>query len=311
MANILRTLLLYASKSKHLQNIATNMPVAKSVSHRFVAGETLEDAVAAVKALNDAGILATIDHLGESVESIEAAKGAADECLAILDAIDEHKLDATLSLKLTQFGLDIDEKECEKMVAGIAERAARYGTRICIDMEGSDHTQRTVDMYFRLRKGHPNVGVVIQTYLYRSEKDVRDLIKTGVDLRLCKGAYKEPADIAFPEKAQVDNNFMKLLDILFSDKARSYKAYPCVATHDEKLIDYTKQIVKEHGISPDKFEFQMLYGIRTELQHSLVSEGYQMRAYVPYGSDWYPYFVRRLAERPANMWFFVKNLFKK
>lgn len=311
MASILRTLLLSASKSKRLQNIATNWPLARELSHRFVAGETLDDAVVAVRALNRKGITVSLDHLGESVETIGAAKSAAGACLAILDAIDRHRLEATLSLKLTQLGLGIDEKECERMVAKIARRAAGYGTRICIDMEGGDYTQRTIDLYLRVAKSHKNVGIVVQSYLYRSEQDMRKLIKTGAELRLCKGAYKEPADIAFPDKKDVDRNYMKLLDILFSAEARSHKAYPCVATHDKRLIDYTKNLVKERGIPPKDFEFQMLHGIRTDLQHSLVRQGYRMRVYVPYGTEWYPYFVRRLAERPANLWFFTKNLFRK
>lgn len=311
MVSILRALLLSASKSKRLQDIATNWPLAREMSHRFVAGETLDDAVAVVRALNRKGITVSLDHLGESVETIGAAKSAAGACLAILDAIDRHKLEATLSLKLTQLGLDIDEKECERMVVRIAGRAASYGTRICIDMEGSDYTQRTIDFYLRLARSHKNIGIVIQSYLYRSEKDVRELIKSGADLRLCKGAYKEPADIAFPEKKRVDENYTRLLDILFSDEARSHKAYPCVATHDKRLIDYTKKLVKERGVSPKDFEFQMLHGIRTDLQRLLVREGYRMRVYVPYGTEWYPYFVRRLAERPANLWFFAKNLVRK
>ena len=308
---MLRPLLLWASGSRRLQALAMDWSLARRVSNRFVAGKTITDVVAAIQKLNEAGIVASIDHLGENVDTVEGAKSAADACLMILDTINEYKLDANLSLKLTQLGLDVDENLCMESITKIAKRAAKYNNTIRIDMEGSGYTQRTLEVYYHLHKKHPNIGVVIQSYLYRSEKDVKKLVKLGGNVRLCKGAYKEPTEVAFPKKADVDSNFISLAEILFSETSLKKGTYPCIATHDEKIIKAIMAEVKKKKVPLKAFEFQMLYGIRPELQRSLASEGYRMRVYVPYGEQWYPYFVRRLAERPANIWFFVKNLFRK
>ncbi len=311
MEDLLRSLLLYASKSKALQNIATNWPLVKNVSKRFVAGSTLDEAASAVQALNDEGIIASLDHLGESVETVEEAQEAADACLEILDTINEYDLDANLSLKLTQLGFDVDEQFCEERVREIVGRAESYGNTVRIDMEGSEHTQRTLDLYYRLREDFHNVGVVIQTMLYRSIEDIEQLIDVGVNVRLCKGAYKEAEDIAYPEKADVDQAFRDIEDLLFDKYAMERGVRPCIATHDENIVSYTCMLAEDNKVPKENFEFQMLYGIRNDLQRELKDQGYTVRTYVPYGEHWYPYFVRRLAERPANLWFFVKNLFKK
>ena len=308
---MLRRLLLAASDSKVLRHISMKWSIARPFSRRFVAGETIEDALSVASHLNEKGLMVSLDHLGESVQSKEEAEAAADACLEMLDAIKEQDLVANISIKLTQLGLDIDKRLAERLVKKIAKRAAKHKNTVRIDMEGSAYTQRTLDLYQRIHTKHPNIGVVIQSYLMRSEQDVRDLVPLGASIRLCKGAYDEPKEIAFEDKRMSDHNFIFLAGILFSENALKKGVYPCIATHDEKIIDVVKQEVKQQKVSSKKFEFQMLYGIRPALQRSLVEEGFRVRVYVPYGTQWYPYFIRRLAERPANLFFLFKNLFRQ
>jgi len=302
---MLRSLLLKLSESPGMARWVTSNAVSRRMARRFVAGETLDEAVAAARASNQAGMLASLDFLGENVASEADARRARDLYLAKFDRIAQERLDANISLKLTQLGMDLGETFCQGMLEPIVERAASYGNFVRVDMEGSAYTQRTIDLVRRVRGKYAAVGTVIQSYLYRSEQDVRDLLAAGCRIRLCKGAYKEPAEIAFPQKADVDANFVKLMRILLPSGI-----YHGIATHDPRLIETTMDFASKNGIGKDQFEFQMLYGIRTDLQQELVRAGYGMRIYIPYGSDWFPYFMRRLAERPANVAFILRNLFR-
>lgn len=270
---------------------------------RFVAGEELDDAVATVQRLNAAGLLATLDFLGESVRDRAEACAAAEESVRILEAIDAHRLKANLSLKLTQLGLGVDRALCLTLLTQVVERAAALGSFVRIDMESSAITQVTIDLFRTVYAQYPaHVGLVIQAYLYRSEQDVKELGASGANLRLVKGAYHEPPDVAFPAKADVDANFRTLTALHME-----HGHYTAVATHDEDVIAFTREKVRELGLGTDQYEFQMLYGIRSDLQRALAEAGHRVRVYVPYGRDWYAYFVRRLAERPANLWFVLKN----
>jgi len=279
--------------------------LSRSVAHRWVAGETLEDAIAAARTLNASGFPVSLDLLGENVLDKDGAIRAADTYVAMFDRIAAEKLNGNISLKLTQLGLDLDPALCESLVARIADSAARHRNFLRIDMEGSPYTQRTVDLCKRVRARTDSVGTVIQSYLRRSEQDVRGLIAVGCRIRLVKGAYKEPPETAFPAKADVDANFVSLMKILLPSGI-----YHGIATHDPRMIDATKDFASSNGIGKEQFEFQMLYGIRTDLQRQLLGEGYRLRVYIPFGTDWYPYFMRRLAERPANLTFFLRNLFR-
>jgi proline dehydrogenase len=272
---------------------------------RFVAGETIEKAINAVKELNTSGKVVTLDHLGEFVFTEEEANESASMCIQTLDAIAQSGVQSNLSLKMTSLGLDISKELCLKNMRRILDRAKMYDNFVRIDMEDYDHCQISLDIYRELRQEYDNVGIVIQAYLYRTEQDMQDLNKDQANLRLVKGAYKESETVAFPEKKDVDENYKKIIKTHLLNGH-----YTAVASHDEQMIDYTKSIVEEHSIPKDQFEFQMLYGICVELQDKLVEEGYKVRVYVPYGIDWFGYFMRRLAERPANVWFVLKNLFK-
>ncbi len=273
---------------------------------RFVAGETLEQAMRTVRRLNAEGLMATLDHLGEFTRSEAEAARAAAACRRTLEAIAESGANANLSLKLTSLGLDLDEGLCLRNVREILDAARGYGNFVRIDMEDSARCQATLDLYRKLRAdGYDNVGVVIQAYLYRSERDVEDLSGLGANLRLVKGAYKEPADVAYPEKRQVDRQFRVLIR-----KQLLGGNYAAIATHDEAVVEETKAFIRERGIAREAFEFQMLYGIGEGLQRRLVREGYRVRVYVPFGVDWFGYFMRRLAERPANVRFVLRNLLR-
>ncbi|MFZ1975200.1 MAG: proline dehydrogenase family protein [Candidatus Acidiferrales bacterium] len=276
---------------------------SRRVARRFVAGETLDDAVAAAREVNRRLQLASLDLLGENVSDEAGARRAADGYLAIFDRIAAEHLDANVSLKLTQLGLDLNEDLCLELLEKIVAHATSQGNFVRIDMEGSAYTQRTVDIAKRVRSKYSGVGTVMQAYLYRTEQDVRDLLAAGCRLRLCKGAYKEPPEVAFPKKSDVDANYVKLMKMMLPSGI-----YHGIATHDPAMIQATKDFVREQNIRRDQFEFQMLYGIRTDLQEKLVREGYRVRVYIPYGVDWFPYFMRRLAERPANVTFFLRNL---
>jgi proline dehydrogenase len=302
---MLRGSLLYLSEQPALKRIFSG-PLARPLVRRFVAGETLGDAMAAVRRLNDAGLTATLDYLGESVASAAEAGQAALQYVAILHAIERRGARSNASLKLTQMGLDVDRALCVRNLERVVAQAVQFGNFIRIDMEGSDYTQVTLDVFKDLFARHKNVGVVIQSYLYRSEADVRELSALGARVRLCKGAYSEPPSVAFPDKADTDANFVKLMQLLLSEGT-----YPGIATHDERMIDATREFAAREGIPPDRFEFQMLYGVRRDLQDQLVRDGYRMRVYVPYGSEWYPYMVRRLAERPSNMLFVLRGVLRE
>lgn len=307
---ILRDTFLALSTNPIAHKAVVGFPLSRRVTRRFVAGETLDDAVRAVKKLNSEGLLATLDHLGESVVNADDARRAKDDYLVALDAIQQNNLQSHVSVKLTHMGLDIDPALCLDNMRQIVAKAHAIGTNARIDMEDSAHTQSTLNIFKTLREEFDNVGVVIQAYLFRSEADMRELYAMGARVRLCKGAYKEPPTIAFPDKKDTDANFLKLAEIFLGGDGNYTGAHLALATHDAKIIAWAKQYIKEHHVPYDRFEFQMLYGIRTDLQKQLAKEGYTMRVYVPYGSQWYPYFMRRLAERPANVIFLVSNLFK-
>ena len=299
----MRNLLLRLSESKRLAPWMMRNRASRGVARRFVAGESLEDAVAAVRVLNRSGYLASLDLLGENVADEAGARRAAGGYLAIFDCISREQLDANVSLKLTQLGLDLSETLCEELLEKIVAHAADLRNFVRVDMEGSAYTQRTLDIVKRARARYPSVGTVVQAYLYRTEQDVRALLDAGCRMRLCKGAYMEPPEIAFPRKADVDANYIKLMKVLLASGI-----YHGIATHDPNMIQATKNFARQQKIAPDQFEFQMLYGIRTDLQRQLIREGYRLRIYIPFGSDWFPYFMRRLAERPANLVFFLRNL---
>jgi proline dehydrogenase len=280
-------------------------PAVRPMTRRFVAGNTLEEEVAVCKKLNGEGTLASMDYLGENVTNLEEARVSRDNYLSSLDAIEREKLQASVSIKLTQFGLDFSVDDCLTNVRPLVERAARLGTRVEIDMESSEYTDRTLQIVEQLHKEFGCVRAVIQAYLHRSEDDIARLNAACIPVRLCKGAYREPDSIAFPEKAEVDRHYIRLTHRLLDGGP-----YPAIASHDPRMIRAAIQYAKDKGIAKDAFEFQMLYGIRRDLQKEVVSLGYRLRLYVPYGEAWYPYFMRRLAERPANAWFLIRNMLR-
>ena len=308
---MLRSLFLLLSASPQLKQWSSESRLAQMAARRFVAGDTIQDAIEAIRAANRQGMTATLDHLGENTESEAQALDATKEYITALEHIAQNGVDSSVSVKLTQLGLDLGTDFCRENVARVATKAQKVGTYVRIDMEGSDHTDRTLEVLFALRKDLNNVGIVIQAYLYRSEKDVERLIEAGVPVRLCKGAYKEPPSIAFPEKADVDRNRIDLMHTLLGKKALTNGAWLGMATHDEKMIAATKAYAAAHNIPKDAFEFQMLYGVRPGLQREIVAAGYNMRIYIPYGTEWYPYYLRRLGERPANIWFILSNLLRR
>jgi proline dehydrogenase len=279
--------------------------LAGRLAKRFVAGETLEQAIAVSRRLNQEKISVTIDCLGESVTSLEEAARACDVYQATLTALHESGVEGNVSLKLTQFGLDLSAEECRRNVDRLAASAAAYGLFVRVDMESSEYVDRTLRLVMDLDARYHAVGAVIQSYLYRSRKDVEALNERGIRVRLVKGAYLESPSVAFARKADADKNFIELMKLLL-DRG----AYPAIATHDEKIIAATRAYAAERNLSRDAFEFQMLYGIRRDLQRQLVADGFRLRLYVPFGQAWYPYYMRRIAERPANALFVLKNLFR-
>jgi proline dehydrogenase len=272
---------------------------------RFVAGETIKQSIDVVRKLNQSGRMVTLDHLGEFISSEEEAMESTEMCLRTLDAIAEAGVLSNLSLKMTSLGLDIDIDLCISNMRKILDRARQYGNFVRIDMENYAHCQISLDIYRVLRQTYDNVGIVIQAYLFRTEQDIQDLNGLKANLRLVKGAYKESPKVAFPDKKDVDENYKKIIKMHLLNGN-----YTAIASHDESMIAFAKQVVEGNGIPKDQYEFQMLYGICEDLQNRLVSEGYKVRVYVPYGIDWFGYFMRRLAERPANVWFVLKNMFK-
>ena len=303
---MMRALLLELSESKRMARWVTSNGITRRMSRRFVAGETLDEVFAAARACNQAGMSASLDHLGENVSTESEARHVRDSYLATFDRIAAEKLDANVSMKLTQLGLDLGDDFCRGLVESIVDRAASHGNFVRVDMEGSAYTERTLELVKRVRARSAAVGAVVQAYLYRTEQDVNHLLAAGCRLRLCKGAYKEPPSIAFPKEADVDANFVKVMQLLLPSGI-----YHGIATHDPRMIDATIGFAAKQGIGKDQFEFQMLYGIRTDLQRQLVRDGYRMRVYIPYGTEWFPYFMRRLAERPANLTFILRNVFRR
>lgn len=305
---MLRSALLYLSSQPRIFKFVRNNRIAKSFANRFVAGETLDTALAAVARLNGRGITASLDLLGESVHNETEARAAGDAYVAMLDRIKERQLNANVSVKLTAMGLDISEDLCVATMHRILQRAREYGSFVRIDMESSEYTQRTLDLFEqRLYPAYrDHVGIVVQSYLYRTFADVERAIQLKARVRLCKGAYKEPETVAYPAKKDVDSNYVRCMQELMLKGN-----YPGLATHDEAIITKAKRFAKEKNISRDRYEFQMLYGVRRDLQDRLVREGYRMRVYVPFGTQWYPYLMRRLAERPANVAFITGNVVKE
>ncbi|HJZ12009.1 MAG TPA: proline dehydrogenase family protein [Acidobacteriota bacterium] len=302
---MIKTALLYMSEQPKLQHLAMRMELSRRTARRFVAGETIQEAVEAISRLNDQGFSATIDYLGENVSSENDALRATNEYLQALDEIQKKSADSNVSLKLTQFGLSIHEEMTSANVERVVLRARDYNNFVRIDMEGSPYTDSTLRIFRSLRQKYENVGIVVQAYLYRTEKDIEDLLQLKSRIRLCKGAYKEPPTIAFKKKIDTDRNYIQLMKILLKSGI-----YHGIATHDPAMIQATKKFAKTERIANEQFEFQMLYGIRRDLQSQLIHEGYKLRVYVPYGEEWYSYLMRRMAERPANLFFVVRNLFR-
>jgi proline dehydrogenase len=305
---MLRSTLLFLSNQPRVFKFVRNNRLARAFARRFVAGETMDDAINAVRALNAKGITASLDELGESVHNEQEATATRDHYLAILDRIAADKLDANVSVKLTALGLDISEPLCVRLMRDLLERAKQHGSFVRIDMESSAYTNRTLRLFEKEFYPHyrDHVGVVLQSYLMRTASDVAKTIEWQCRVRLCKGAYKEPAAVAYPDKADVDANYATCAHELLQ-RGR----YPGIATHDPRLIADVKAFARNKGIAPDRFEFQMLYGVRRDLQEDIVREGWRMRVYVPFGTQWYPYLMRRLAERPANLAFVTGNLIRE
>ena len=307
---MLRALFISLSESRSLRGVAERSAFGQRLSSRFVAGTGVEDALRAAEAVNQAGLSVSVDNLGENVTNAEEARVSAQLYHQLLDEISKRKLNANVSLKLTHMGLDVDEKLARDLVTGLVAKAAALDppSFVRVDMEGSPYTQRTLDFVRELHRqpGHAgSVGAVIQSYMRRAEDDVQKLLAERIRIRLCKGAYKEPDEIAFQKKPEVDANYVKLMKILLKSGV-----YHGLATHDEKIINHAKVFATRENIPRDAFEFQMLYGIRRDLQRRLVREGWRMRVYIPFGTEWYPYFMRRLAERPANALFIARNFFR-
>lgn len=305
---MLRQTFLYLSNQPRIFNFVRHNGLAKKFASRFVAGETLDDALRAVRGLNQRGITASLDLLGESVRNEAEARAAGQEYLCILDRIHQEKLRSTVSVKLTAMGLDISEDLCVEVMHQILDRARDYHSFVRLDMEGSDYTERTLRLFEdRLYPAYPeNVGIVLQSYLFRTPADIDRAVELKCRVRLCKGAYQEPPTVAFPDKKDVDATYVRGMQTLMR-----HGNYPGLATHDEAIIAEAKRFATEEQIATDRFEFQMLYGVRRDLQERLVREGYNMRVYVPFGTQWYPYLMRRLAERPANVAFIAGNVMRE
>ena len=301
----LRRTILFLSRHKALRNWVETSPSALRLSSRFVAGRQLDDALDVCRRIRADGITATLDYLGENVKSLDEAAACRDMYLRMLHAMQTAGVEPNVSIKLTQFGLDLSESACGENVAALVKAAAAMGGFVRIDMEASQYTDRTLDLVTRLHREYPACGTVIQSYLRRSAQDIERLETERIRVRLVKGAYLEPPEIAFDAKAQVDRNYVELAQSLLTTGE-----YPAIATHDVRIIEAMENFVTSQSIPRDRFEFQMLYGIRRDLQRRLVREGYRLRLYIPFGEAWYPYFMRRLAERPANLLFFVRHLLR-
>lgn len=305
MEQLLRNFFLFLSKNKTLTKLAKKYGL-RFGARRFVAGETVEEAVRIIKELNERGLLVTVDYLGEFVDNEQEANEIANHVIKAIEAIGKEKLNAQVSLKMTSLGFDLSDQIIMNNMERILTAAENNQVFITIDMEDHTRCEKTLTIFKELKTKYENLGTVLQAYLYRTEKDIQELNELSPNLRLVKGAYKEPAEVAFPLKKDVDDNYKKIIRLHLENGN-----YTAIATHDDAMIEFTKEFVQEKGINNDQFEFQMLYGIRPERQLELVNEGYKMRVYVPFGTDWYGYFMRRLAERPANVAFVLKSMFKK
>jgi proline dehydrogenase len=294
------------SRQPQLRRWVETSPYARKFTSRFIAGLTLDDAVRVASDLRRIRTDASLDHLGENVKTLDEATAARDAHLEALNRIAAERLSATISMKVTSLGLDISEQACWQNTDALVRKAHEIGSRVEMDMEDSSYVDRNLAIIHSVHDRYRAVRAVIQAYLYRSEQDVEKLCERGVPVRLCKGAYQEPPSVAWPRKEDVDRNYIKLMRLLF-DRG----TYPAIATHDDRMIEETLDYVRRRNIPPESFEFQMLYGVRRMLQRSVVDQGYRLRLYVPYGAAWYPYFMRRLAERPANVWFIAKNVFRE
>ncbi len=320
---MLRAILIYLSKAEWARRIVTRWSIAWRVASRFIAGEKLEDAIQVIQSLNQKGINATLDHLGERTTSAEIARKATQDILDILDCIQSSGVRSNVSIKLTQIGIAVDEELCAENLERILQRAKETNNFIRLDIEDSPWVDKTLNLYRQMRdvRGFQNLGVAIQSYLYRSEADIRQLGQEGARVRLCKGAYKEPPEIAYPKKRDVNANYDHLAKLLMDSSMALGSPeisqdgitppIPALATHDARRIEAAVEYMGKIGLPVKAVEFQMLHGIRRDLQESLAQQGYPVRVYVPYGTEWYPYFVRRLAERPANLWFFISNFFRR
>ena len=302
---MLKESMLYLARQEGIREFVIQNPATRRVARRFVAGETLAEAMQVTQALNANRLSVSLDHLGENVSDADEAQTAADAYMTILDNIQAEGAEANISVKLTALGLDIDPDLCRDNLIRVLQRAQDYNIFVRVDMEGSDYTQRTLDLVEEFHATYANVGTVVQSCLYRTPRDVETLIRQGVRMRLVKGAYLEPDTIAFPRKSDVDDQYIQLMRALLERGV-----YPAIATHDERMIDEALRFTAEHGIPRARFEFQMLYGIRRDLQERLAGAGFNVRVYVPYGTQWYPYLTRRMAERPANLIFVVSNTFR-
>ena len=303
---MLRRTFITLSHSEAMRRFMIHFGPARRTARRFVAGETLDEAIAVVRQFNDAGIWGTLDHLGENVSTPEDARRAAREYEEILERIATERVQATISVKLTHVGLDFGKDFCLGLMRTILQTAQSFGNMVEVDIEGSDYTQSTVDLFHCLLDGHHNLRLALQAYMFRTEEDLKGLIERGSSVRLCKGAYDEPAAIAWQKKSEVDANYARLMDLALSEAALERGFYLAIATHDHRLILRAEREVIKRGIAKDALEFQMLYGIRRDWQQRLAADGYRLRIYVPYGTQWYPYFMRRLGERPANVLFLAR-----
>jgi len=321
---MLRTFLIYLSKAAWAQKLVTGWSFAWSFASRFVAGENIQDAIRVVRELNANGINTTLDQLGEHTSTVEEANNAADAIVEVLNEIDKARVCANVSIKLTQIGMGLDEEICRQNLVRILDQAKQHRNFVRIDIEDTPYTDVTISLYHSMiERGFSSrqVGTAVQSYLYRAEADTRGLLESGTRLRLVKGAYKEPPEKAYPKKADTDANYDLLAKIMI-DAALKIESnqlsedgrippIPAIASHDDKRIAFAKQYAEKVRLPKNAIEFQMLYGIRRDLQEQLAKEGYPVRVYVPFGTHWYPYFMRRLAERPANIWFFISNFFRK
>lgn len=307
---MLKQWLIWLSQNQHAQQAITSWPMGKRLVSRFVAGERLEQAITTVRDLSRKDVFATLNFLGEETVEPAAAVRVAEEYLSVLDAIEEEGVQATVSLKPTQLGLAIESELFRENIESLLDRAKTLNNTVCIDMEGSAYTQLTLELFERLQAQYGNVSTVIQANLRRSEKDVQRLIELGAQVRIVKGAYLEPANEAFQGRGEVDGQFVRLTEQLLSPKARARGTYTAIASHDERILRWTCKHIIDHDIPTSNYEFQMLYGIRRDLQQQLADAGHTVRVYVSYGTEWYPYFMRRLAERPANLLFLLKNIFR-